>query len=165
MKLKELMEKDLINGSECATLILQGYQDVTPENIDKLNLQEERKKIITEELGWKKKIIMPEVNFLLDDQKKIKGVEIKYPGKIFEGSKATYTYVKLTKSNRPETDFYGYTKCKVDNNTYTTLVSISLGNDVSFGEYTFPYDQLEHKVARFLQNIARRLQEKIREQE
>ena len=163
IKLADAVRKKLITEGECATLVLQGIKEITMDNIDKLNVPNSTKNNLRKELNNIKK--NNRYNFLYDENGNINGIELHYEGKTFEGSRAKYFYIKLEKSSWEETDYYGYTKCRIEDNVYTTLVSISLGINVSFGEYTFPNQKLEHRVARYLQNVAYRLDQKIRKQE
>lgn len=162
MKINKMVENDLISKDQLTTLALKDIYDVDSSNVDTLPLNDKARARIKTYVS-KLEQETTKHNFLTDKNGKIVGVEMDF-SKTFNTGKAEYKYLKLELSSWSETDFYGYTKCQVGNDTYTTLVSVSLGNNVSFGEYNFKSKKLEHSVASFIQKVAGRLDKKIRNQ-
>jgi len=162
MLLKELKEKSLINDQEVTELALKNIFEVNEENVDKVPLTADSRKNIKEYTARAKAKTMPH-SFLKDENGRIYGVEMDCSLK-FKSGKAKYTYIKLQESEWDETEYYGHTRCLYNGKTITTLVAVSLNTNVSFGEYNFPSKKLEHQVARFVQKVANRLDNKIKNQ-
>ena len=162
MLLKELKENNLINDQEVAELALSEVYEVTKENVDDIPLTAKSRKNIKSYTA-KSKARATNHQFLADKEGNIYGVEMDIDIK-FKSGGAQYSYIKLQESEWNETDYYGHTKCEFKGRTITTLVAVSLNNNVSFGDYSFPSKKLEHQVASFVQKIANRLNEKIKSQ-
>lgn len=158
--MKELMEKNLIDGNDILHLVEQNIQDVTANNVDQLNIDSNKIEAIKQANGWSHpKEVKADYEFITGDDGQITGVTIKYQGKVI-GS-AEYTLIKMEKSKFDWVDFYGHTKCMVNGNTYTTLFEVKVGNHVRFQDYKFNSGELEAKVATLIQNVAKRLKEKM----
>lgn len=162
MLLKELKEKSLINDQEVTELALKNIFEVNDKNVDSIPLTADSRKKIKDYSARASAKTMPH-SFLKDENGRIYGVEMDCSIK-FKSGKAEYTYIKLQESEWDETEFYGHTKCVFNSKTITTLVAVSLNTNVSFGDYNFPSKKLEHQVAKFVQKVANRLNQRIKNQ-
>ena len=162
MKLSTLKEKGIANEQEILELAMNDVAEVTMENIEKVPLTAKSKRKFKDYSARAKAKSVP-YQFLTDENDKIYGVEMDV-SLTFPSGKAEYSYLKLQESDWDETDYYGHTKCTFKGRTITTLVAVSLNTNVSFGDYNFPSKKLEHQVAKFIQKVANRLDERIKSQ-
>lgn len=154
MKTEQLSREGLLNDTDLMSLAMNGVKTITEDNIDDLNLSEEKKADIKEHAGWSaEKDISADYNMKRDDEGNATGVEIDYNGKFI--NEVEYKNVELFISDRDYSHFYGnYTvQPKGSDDTYTTLFEVQKNGNIHF-DYQYDNGSLEYKVASFLKKIA-----------